>query len=496
MFESLCLSMAGGILGLFLAWIAIRLGLQLLPETLPRAGEVKVDWLIGLTALGLATLMGLICGLVPAFAATRTNIIDVLKETGRTATVVGFTRLRRALVMGEIAVASILLTAAGVFILSFEKMREVNLGFQPDNCIVASYYLPPKSYSTQSSINQFNEDLLQKLKAAAEIRSSGLATVLPVSGNSDDGAITVEGGVTAASAAPDLAMGISIKGDYFKAMGIRLLKGRFLNVHDEISTETSAVVSRNLANHEWPGQDPIGKRIKEGTSASNAPWATVVGEVDDVPLGSPDAPSEQQYYGPIKQLSAKARVAAELPELINNSMYLVVKTSRSPGEVRLELERLVHEMDPELPLTHLQTMEEALNGSEAPRKFNTLLLSSFAILSLLMAMGGIYGITALSVEMRTHEMAIRIALGTPRRDIILMIISSGLKLACAGCFIGLIGSVATSHLLKSQLYRVSPLDPSIFVCAFLAMLLLTAVACILPAYRASAADIRRVLWNQ
>ena len=261
--ESLVLSVTGGVLGLALAAVALRVGVSLLPETLPRINEIGLDWVVVGFALGLAILTGGICGLAPAFAAIRTSVNDTLKEGGRTGTSGGgHARLRSALVVAEIAIALVLLAASGLLLRSFEKMREVNLGFQPDHTLVAAYGLPQKQYATQAAVDEFNHELLRRLQALPGVKSVGLTSFLPASGNNSNSAFVAEGYVAPKAGSIDLATTIRLQGDYFQAMGIPLLRGRTFTPEDKEGAQLVVIVNHKLAEQSWPGQNPIGKRLR------------------------------------------------------------------------------------------------------------------------------------------------------------------------------------------------------------------------------------------
>ncbi len=257
-------------------------------------------------AFGLALLTGVLCGLAPAFAAIRTNVNDTLKEGGRTGSAGGHARLRSALVITEIAVALILLTASGLLLRSFEKMRQVNLGFQPDHTLVASYGLPEKQYATQAAADEFSHELLRRLQALPAVKSVGLSSFLPASGSNNNGAFVAEGYVLPKGESLDLATMVHVRGDYFRAMGIPLLHGRLFTEDDKAGGQLVVIVNQKLADKSWPGQNPIGKRLRIGTQSMQTPWAVVVGVVADVKESSPDALTKQQYYAPVDQLEEMA----------------------------------------------------------------------------------------------------------------------------------------------------------------------------------------------
>jgi predicted permease len=482
--ESLLLSIAGGLVGLALAAIALRIGVSLLPETLPRIHEISLNWRVVSFALGLAVLTGLVCGLAPAFVALQTSVNETLKQGGRTGTA-GHAKLRSVLVIAEIAVALVLLTVSGLLLRSFDKMRQVDLGFRPDHMLAAVYILPPKQYAAQPVIDIFNDTLLRTLRQLPGVEAVGTTWLLP--GGGDDGglALTIEGYVPPKGAGLNMAMMSPVQGDPLQALGVRLLRGRFLTEADKAGLQLVVMVNRKVAQHYWPGQDPIGKRLRRGMPETSTPWLTVVGEVDDMKLGAPDGRTVEQVYQPVTQVVASEGVFAQAGELSGDYGVIVLRTKTAPEEMQNALRAAVHNIDPQLPLMRMQTVEHAISESEAPRRFNTVLISSFAMVAVLLAVLGIYGVIAFSAALREQEMALRMALGCQRSGVRHLILISGAKLAAAGCLLGLLGAAAASRLLRSLLFGVSPFDPLVLTLSAVAMLLLALAASTLPASRAA-----------
>jgi putative ABC transport system permease protein len=491
--ESLVLSVAGGVLGLALATAAFRVGVSWLPETLPRIDEIAVDWRVASFALMLAVLTGILCGLAPAFAALRTNVNETLKEGGRTGTSgSGHARLRSALVVGEIAIALVLLVASGLLLRSFERMRAVNPGFRPEHVLAASYALPQKQYATQAAVDEFNDDLIGRLQQLPGVKAAGLSSFLPASGNNGVTAFVVEG-YAPQGTNMNLGSPMTVQGDYFRALGISLLAGRFFTRADTEKAQLVVIVNHKLAEHYWPGSDPIGKRIRIGAPETQTPWLTVVGEVADVKEGSPDTPDTEQFYQPVSQFEKSMGPLASPGDLNGNVGYIAVSTAMEPEQIANALRSTVHSIDPQLALAQVQSMEHAVSDSEAPRLFSTTLISAFALVAVLLAALGIYGVIAFSAALRAQEMAIRVALGSQRSKILGLVFTSAAKLASAGCGIGLISAAAASHLLQSLLFDVSPFDPLVLALAAFAVLLLALAASLLPAQRAASIDPMKAL---
>jgi putative ABC transport system permease protein len=492
--ESLVLSVTGGALGLVLAATALRVGVSQLPETLPRIQEISLDWQVVLFAILLAALTGIVCGLAPAFAALRTSVNETLKEGGRSGTAgSGHARLRSALVIGEIAIALVLLVASGLLLRSFEKMRDVNLGFRPDHILTASYSLPQNQYATQAAVDEFNNELIRRVQQLPSVKFVGLTSFLPASGNLSNNTFVAEGYVPPPGANMNLATLVTTQGDYLQTMGIPLLAGRFFTQADTANTQLVAIVNHKLAEHYWPGTDPIGKRLRLGTPDTPTPWMTIVGEVADVKEASPDTPSKEQYYQPVEQFEKSVGALGSPTDVNGKSGYIAVRTAIQPEQVVNALRAVVHSIDPQLPLDQVQSMEQTVSDSEAPRRFNTALISAFALAAVLLAALGIYSIIAFSAALRVQEMAIRIALGSQRSRILGLVFASAAKLAIAGCVLGLLGAAAASHLLQSFLFNVSPFDPLVLAPAAVVVLLLALAASLLPARRAASTDPMKAL---
>jgi predicted permease len=492
--ESLVLSVTGGVLGLILAWVALRVGISWLPETLPRINEIGLDWQVVGFALALAIITGAVCGLAPAFAALRTSVNDTLKDGGRTGTAgSGHAWLRSALVVGEIAIALVLLVASGLLLRSFEKMRAVNLGFRPDHVLSAGYSLPRQHYSTQAAVDQFNHELIRRVAQIPSVEAVGLTSFLPASGNNSNSTFVVEGYVPPKDANMNLATQINVHGNYFQAMGIPLLNGRFFTEEDKAVTQLVGIVNHKMAEHYFHGENPVGKRLRIGTPETETPWVTIVGEVADVKESSPDSPSKEQWYGPVAQGEAYLGKLGSPTDLNGNGGYIAVRAAMAPEQLQNQLRNAVHSIDPQLPLSQMQSMERTVSDSEAPRRFNTALIASFAIAALSLAALGIYSVIAFSAALRTQEMAIRMALGSQRAGILRLIFTSAAKLAVAGCVVGLGIAAVASRVMQSMLFEVSPFDLSVLTLAAVFLLVLALVASLLPARRAASIDPMKAL---
>jgi predicted permease len=484
--ESLVLSVVGGVLGLALAIVGLRVGISRLPETLPRIHEIGLDWRLVSFAIALSVLTGVACGLVPAFAAWRTSVNETLKEGGRSGSAGGgHAWLRSSLVVGEIATALVLLAAAGLLLRSFEKMRSVDLGYRADHVLSASYTLPRIQYATQAAVDGFNLELIRRMQQLPGVKFGGFTTFLPASGGFSNSAFVVEGYAPPPGADMNLATFAQVEGDYLQAMGVPLLEGRFFTPADNADGQLVAIVNHKLAQHFWPGADALGKRFRIGTAESPTPWLTVVGVIADMKPNSPDEPDREQCYQPVRQFKRSIGSLAPEGSLFGQNGYIAMRTAAQPDLMANGLRAAVRTLDPQLALTQVQSMEEAVSGSEAPRRFNTAIISAFAIAAVLLAGLGIYSVIAFSTALRVQEMAIRMALGSQRSGVLGLIFLSAVKLALAGCAIGLIATAAASHLLNSLLFAVSPFDPVVLSLAAAFVIILALVASLLPAARAA-----------
>ena len=486
--ETLTLSIAGGLLGLQLASLALRAGVNLLPETLPRISSIGIDWHVATFALLLALLTGLVCGLVPAFAASRTSVNDTLKDGGRTGTAGGHARLRSALVVAEVAVALVLLVASGLLLRSFEKMRAVDLGFRTDHTLTASYSLPRQQYRTQAAVDGFNETLLRKLEQQPGIEMVGVTSQLPAAGQNSYSSFVAEGYVPSKGSVLDLSWTSQVLGSYFHAAGISLLRGRDFTEADTAGSPLVVIVNHTLAQHYWPNQDPIGKRLHWGLTESHLPWMTVVGEIGDIKQSAADADTQPQVYQPAGQGAASFGSFA-LPDMLNgNNGSIVLRGHLLPEQMVNTLRTTVHSIDPQLPLTQMESMEHVVEEGQAPQRFNAALISSFAGAAVLLALLGIYSVIAFSAALRTQEMAIRLALGSQRASMMRLILVSGAKLCLAGCGLGAVVAVFATRLLRSFLFQVDPLDTTVIALAAISIFVLALAASVIPARRAASVD--------
>jgi predicted permease len=486
--EGLLLSVVGGLLGLAFAAIAIRTALRILPESMPRIDSISVDATVATFALLLAVATGALCSLAPAFTALRTDVIESLKEGSRIGTgASSHAWLRSVLVVSEVAIALVLLTVSGAFLRSFQKMLQVDPGFRADHVLVASYKLPLGQYPTDASADLFNHAIIDRLSNKPGILAVGITSALPATDFSAKAAYTIEG-VPAENWKLKFASFATTYGDYFGTMHIPLLDGRTFSMHDRSNAPLVVIVNQSMAKHCWPGQQAVGKRMHVGNPQKGLPWATVVGVVADTKLGSRDEPSDDQWYTPIEQPATLLGTDASKELTDHAGGYITLRSAIPPEQMTQTLRLTISEIDPLLPLEQVQPMNEIISNVEAPRRFNTDLITAFAIGALLLAITGIYAVVAFSISLRTQEIAIRMALGAQRIGIARLVLISGGKLALLGCGLGVLGSLAVSRLVSSFLFDVSATDPLVYMAAVLVMMLMALLASGLPAVRAASTD--------
>ena len=493
--EGLLLSLTGGLLGLALAAAALRAAVPLLPESMPRIDAISINSRVAGFALLIAVATGVLCSLAPSWAAVRTNLLEGLKEDARSGT--GSMRqswLRSSLVVGEIAIATVLLTASLAFLRSYQQMLAVDPGFRPDHVLIAGYQLPRQQYATESSIANFNREVVRRLAAQPAIVAVGQANTMPDTGGGGRGGFTIEG-TSIAAWKLRFAPFIETYGDYFGALGIPLIAGRSLTVHDRSDAPLVCIVDESMAKQEWPGQSPIGKRLHLGNPKRILPWATVVGVVPDVRIDAPDQPAGEQWYFPMEQPAIIEGPGAT--GMLNlSSGWIALRSTLPPEQMIHTLRSVVAGIDPRLTLDPVQPIADAISAVEAPRRFNTGLITAFALAALLLAAMGIYAVITFSASQRTQEIAVRVALGAQRGNIARLVLGSGIKIAAAGCALGILGSLAVSRIVGTFLFETTATNPIVYGASVILMLALALFASALPALRAAAADPVRALRSE
>jgi predicted permease len=377
--------------------------------------------------------------------------------------------LRSALVVGEVALAIVLLVGAGLLIRSFAKLLAVDPGYRAENLLTAWLALPPR-YHDNSQRAQFYERVLQRLTALPGVSAVGATSHLPLTSYNMGARLLVDGRPPREGENPPSAPVARVNPDYFRTMGISLRVGRLFNDGDTQDAPGVTVLSESLARRLFPNEDPLGKRISVAGIG-----ATVVGVVNDIRYAGLDGEIEQAVYLSYRQLPRPG-------------MALVLRSDVEPSSLTLALRNAIREIDPALPVYNVMTMNERLSNSVASHRFNLLLLSGFAALALLLAGVGVYGVISYVVSQRAHEIGIRMALGAQRADVTRLFIKQGMALVLLGVTLGSLGAFALTRVMTSLLFNVGATDPLTFVCVALVLSLIALLACYLPALRASRID--------
>jgi putative ABC transport system permease protein len=493
--ESLLLSAIGGALGVALAVLLVHAAAIYLPDSLPRLGEIAIRWPLFVAASGFAGMTGLLCGVAPALAGMRTDVLDSLRDGSRAA---GQGRsqynLQSILVTLEIALAMLLLVASGLLLRSFAKMLETDPGFQPQHVLTASLSLPGRDYPTQQKVDAFYAELQRRIETLPGVMTVGFSSNIPIIGQRGGRLLTPEGHVRSAGEGFLIASTYLVQGNYFQALRIPLIRGRYLEDRDQqAGAPLVSLISQSFAETYFHGKDPIGLRMKVGDRFdSPMPAITIVGVVGDVKQGALDQPTVPQMYEPISQAAAALGPMAAMLGVAGN-MDVVIRTADDPTLLVPMLEKVVHQMDPLLLLSQAHTMDEIVAATESSRRFNTAILTAFAALALVLSLLGIYGVLAYAVAQRTREIAIRMALGASRKTVMLRTLRYASTVAVAGVAGGLIASIGVVHFLKSLLYGVKPLDSVTIAGAVLVLLCCSALAASIPAQRAASIDPMRTL---
>ena len=479
--ESLVLAAGGGVLGVLVAALGVRALAALGGERLP-AGELRLDATVLAFATAVSVLTGVVFGAVPALQRPTRGLRDTLQEGSRGAA--GDRRgqaVRRVLVVGEVALALVLLTGAGLLLKSFARVQGVDPGFRPGGVLTATLALPPATYDTGERRRAFLDDVLARVRAVPGVEAVAATSGVPFGRGGATRSFTVEGLVVPPDQPGPWGDYRAVSPDYFATLRVPLRRGRVFAETDGPDAPRVAVVDDELARRYWPGESAVGKRIAYGTVRDSATgtdvprWIEIVGVVGHVKSEGLDADPRVQVYVPIRQLPSA-------------SPDLAVRTRGDPRRLLPAVRAAVHAVDPSQPLSHVATLDELVERSTGARQLAVVLLGAFAGLALLLASVGLYGLLSYAVSQRTREFGVRVALGAPRRNVLLLVVRQGMGLALAGAGVGLVGALALTRLLRSQLYAVEATDPATYA-AMIALLVSVALAATLvPAVRATGAE--------
>jgi putative ABC transport system permease protein len=474
--ESVLLGLLGGLLGLLLAIVGTRSLIAFVSVTTPKLKDFSFDARVLVFTFLLALLTSLVFGWAPALDALKPNLNEALKEGGRSSGGGSSrNRLRNFLVIMEVALAVVLVTASGLMFRSFLRLQSVNPGFNPQHLITLEIQLPEARYQAEQQQTAFQQQLLQRITSIAGVQSAGTVDNLPFSGNAVNSSFMIEGRPIPAATERPRAFYSAISSNYFQAMGIAFHRGNQFTDRDTANVPGVTIINETAARKYWPGEDPIGKRIKRGRPESKNPWLTIVGIVQSANQVSLREESRPEIYVPYLQTPSRG-------------FTLVARTASDPRNLTGAIREEVWATDKDLPVSSMKLMEDIISNSAAQPRVYMILLSIFAAMALILAAVGVYGVMAYSVTLRTRDIGIRIALGARPRDIFKHVLGQALLLALIGLAIGLVLGVVSTRVMSSLLYGVSPADPLTLSATSLLLLAVALLASYIPARRATRVD--------
>jgi predicted permease len=487
LYESVLLSLLGGLGGIFVAIVTLKGMLRFLPKNLPRLSDITVNLQVLLFALLISMLTGIVFGLLPAWRLAGLDPALAMRDGTRTSTAGRRQhRLHSALVIAETALGLILLVGAGLLIRSFLHIIAIDPGFNPDHILTLRVGLSDKTYPGDKS-PQFFDQLMARLDALPGAKSATAAFPMPFSGGGMNLDFSIENHPTKASEEPD-ALADVVQPGYFETLQIPLHSGRSFTPQDNRDTAPAvAVINEALARKFFPNEDPVGKRIRtafdETEDGKSGKWRTIVGVVGNAKRRKITEDAAPEYYVPFGQ------APVTIP-------YLALRVTGDPVSYAHAVSSVVAGLDPQIPVYRLSTMEEGLANASSQSRFQTLLLTAFAAMALLLAAIGLYAVLSYMVSQRTHEIGLRMALGAQRTSVLKLILNRGMALALIGVALGIGVSALLTRFLGSLLYGVKPLDPVTFICVSGVLLAVSAIASVIPASRAAGLDPMKTLRDQ
>jgi predicted permease len=485
--ESLLLSLLGGVAGILVASLTLQGLLRFVPKNLPRLDNIAINGPVLAFGIGVSVLTGILFGLLPARRMARLDPALALRDSTRTSTAGrGRLRLHSALVVTETALGLVLLVGAGLLIRSFLHLLATDPGFNPSHVLTFRVGLSDKSYPEEKRI-QFFDQLLARLNALPGAKGATAAFPLPLSGGNMQITFEIQGRPSKPGNVPDARASV-VEPDYFRTLEIPLLRGRLLTAQEnQASAPPTIVINEALAKKYFPNEDPLGKRMQTGFDGGDegepGKWREIVGIVANVKRIGVAEEAQPEYYVPYGQAAVIAP-------------YLALRVTGDPASYTNAVAGVVASLDKEVPLYRVRTLDENLSNASAQPRFQTLLLTGFAAVALLLAAIGLYAVLSYMVVQRTHEIGLRMALGAPRGNVLILILKRGIALALIGVGVGIGVSALLTRFLASLLYGVKPLDPVTFLSVAMVLLAVTAVASLVPAARAARLDPMRTLRDQ
>ncbi len=476
--ESLLLASGGGLLGVGGAYWGVEALTKFLPESLSKLQGVNIDARVLLFTLGVSLLTAIVFGGVPALLASRTTPGATLSDVARD--MAGGTsgrHVRRLLVVFEVALAVVLLVSAGLLIRSFQLLRQVEPGFNPENALTMRMVLPFPKYAKKEARSAFYDEVLRQVKETPGVEAAGMITFMPLSFSGMNFSFSVEGRTAPSDMNLPFALFRVVSPDYFRAMGIPLLRGRYFETQDSQDTTPVTLINRRLAEQYWPGEDAIGKRIKVGPADSPNSWLTVVGVVGDVRQTGLQV-QKLEFYVPYMQERRSFMAPRDL----------VVRTKADPAVVAAAVRKAVWSVDKDQPVSNVRTVDEVFSAAISQERFQALMLGLSAALALVLACVGLYGVISYSVVQRTHEIGVRMALGAQRVHVLSLVIRQGMSLTFVGLIIGIVAGTFVTRVLTDMLFGVTPRDPLTFAGVPVLLLVVAFLACYIPARRATRID--------
>ena len=472
--ESLILGLAGGLLGIGLAAVSLQTLLAMAPVSIPRLDQVAVDGRVFAFALGLSILTGIIFGLIPAWRTAAIDPQRALSAESRSSVGAASNRTRRLLIISDLALALVLLAAAGLMLKSVGRLMQVDAGFDPRNVLTLQFSLVGQAYAEDSAVIQFTDRVLERVRALPGVEASAVAGQIPMGGNYDQRGFHIEGRVPANTSESASVERYSVTAGYFNVMRIPLIRGRLLTESDRADSMPVMVLGESTARELWPGEDPIGHRVSIG-DPKTGPWRTVVGIVGDVRHFSLDEAPTKQMYTPQSQVA-------------DSFLVLTVRTPKEPQALMPALRGALRELDATVPVYEVATLRELVDRTVAQRWFVMQLLGTFAALALLLATIGLYGVVSYMVAQRTREVGVRVALGAKPAHILRLILGSGIRTVGIGLAVGLVATLIVVRFLETLLFGVQAHDPLTLASAAAILTLVALLAHLIPARRALRID--------